>query len=123
MIKPHVQYYHLHNTKAEQGSTSDDPYNCSILVSAAIGATSSSGTNLFYFQFVTPQFLLNTLEEDAFQLGRGLIIVPILYENAVEKALERVMTICKGKSWDEVTQKLARYGRWEYEDAEFLLDS
>ena len=48
--------------------------------------------------------------------GRHLVIVDAFHWPTIRPYFERLVDRCTGATWREVTEKLSRYGHWEFED-------
>ena len=89
-----------------------DPENCSIPITASIGAKGTEGEELFFFRAVTP---LQVAELGLPRWGRGLLVVERFSWEAVDRAVERLLASASRETWGEVAQSLNQYLEWEYD--------
>jgi immunity protein 8 of polymorphic toxin system len=99
-----------------KGYEPDDPANFGILVEATIGSPGSPGGDTFSFVTCTPSWLAQEWLEGEYRFGRHLLLLRKYDYNILWNAIEKLCHSVEGKDWDEVAQKLSRYGYWEFED-------
>lgn len=94
----------------------EDPEDCWIVMYADLGLEREEGADTFTFYVCTPRRLNVFVSEHGYELGRGLIIVKEFDWSTVRVAIDRICMACAGPSWEEIVDKLSRYGIWDYED-------
>jgi len=97
----------------EKPALPPDPEDCVVSLQAAIGPKGEEGDDLFFFTVATPKGLLR---EELPRWGRGLLVVEAFSWAAVERALERLLSHTRRKSWSEVAAALNQELNWEFEN-------
>ena len=87
-----------------------------VLIQAMFGPENSEGEESFDFLLCTPQWLVRKMKEEAVLPGRHYLFIKQYDINAVKKYLVGYVGQCEGDTWNEIAQKLARIGKWEFED-------
>lgn len=88
----------------------------SFLLELEIGIKGKQGADLFEIQVCTPQWLLDNYKiSDVVFCRNRLIVFEYDFENIITKIKQFISTV-SGNSWEEIAIKLARIGRWEFED-------
>lgn len=89
-------------------------------VDAAIGPVSENSSNTFCFFVCTPQWILSKSINRDFGdfgiFGKHMIVVNEYDWEKIRELIEKLCLETEGANWDDISQKLARYGRWEFED-------
>lgn len=95
----------------------EEPDNFCILVSAIVGPEDSKGEESFNIQVCTPKWLCSYLDKcNGIMPGRHfLFVLEYDYEKIYDK-IKRLIESCSGSNWNEVAEKVARIGHWEFED-------
>ena len=91
----------------------DGPFG--ILVMAIIGPVDGPGEESFDFMLCTPDWLASHMKDDI-TVGRHHVFVKRFDYSQLQSFVEDYCCRCSGKSWAEVGEKLARLGKWEFED-------
>jgi hypothetical protein len=91
----------------------DDVEECAVFCEAEIGVKGEKGADIFSFTVATPKFLW---AQQGYKWGKGLIIIETFSWEAVEAALNKLLSECSGTDWIEVTDKLTKTLHWEYEN-------
>jgi hypothetical protein len=94
----------------------DNPRDCWVVMQADIGYEGGDGTEIFTFYVTTPAFLERNLDDEGYELGRGLIVVKRFDWAVVEKLIKRICADVQGDSWAVLAQTLSRNFFWEFED-------
>jgi Immunity protein 8 len=88
-----------------------------IAIGAFIGPSEAPlGEELFTFTVCTPIWLASHVSPKGFEFLRGVILVSSWDYSTVERAIRDLCLRTEGDTWDEVTQMLDRYVRWEFDD-------
>ncbi len=87
-----------------------------ILVQAFIGPAGAAGEESFDFVVCTPEWLSRRLETRQFVLGRNHLIVHSFDFELITRIISSLCNETEGPTWSAVAARLARYGRWEFDD-------
>jgi hypothetical protein len=105
----------LHSLEIDLGSyipvEADD---FSIDLRAMIGSLDSQGEESFDIHVCTPKWLLQHCQEPLW--GRHMLIVPHYDIQMIKAAIDSYCQSCSGQNWNEVSLRLSRIGKWEFED-------
>lgn len=99
-----------------QVSAPPNPENFSILVQAMIGPEGEDGSETFDFVVCSPQWLEDNVPEEGHLFARHHLILKSYSYKTIWHAIERLCQRTWGRNWEEVANKLAQYGHWEFED-------
>jgi Immunity protein 8 len=86
-----------------------------ISISAMVGPAGQPGEESFEFTLCTPEWFAQNMK-DAFVLGRHHLFVKEYDYAALEKFVRGYCQRCTGTSWEEVAEKVAYLGYWEFEN-------
>ena len=81
-----------------------------------VGPNTEDGFESFDIMLCTPQWLADQNGQHEVIIGRHYLIV---FEYNYERIINRInkfLLQCTGDTWQEVAEKVARLGRWEFED-------
>jgi hypothetical protein len=81
-----------------------------------VGPKGAPGEESFDIKVCTPGWLANMCGNEDFVAGRHYLIVARYDFAALRKIIVKLIESCFGDSWQEVAQKVARIGYWEFED-------
>jgi len=91
--------------------------NCfGFLLQAMFGIENSDGEESFDMIVCTPEWLAIELNSRPVLMGYHYIFVKIYDIEQLKNFLVDFAQRCEGDSWEEVALKLARIGRWEFEN-------
>jgi len=93
----------------------DDPTCFGFLLQAFVGPENEVGEDSFSFTICTPRWL-EVEYRDRVTFGANHIIVTEYDLPKIKAHLARYCERCVGDTWSEVAAKVARVGRWEFED-------
>lgn len=96
--------------------TPDTPDVFLLQVRAIVGPRGAPGEESFDIKVCTPGWLADMCEIEDFVVGRHYLIVARYDFVALKRNIVRLIESCSGNSWQEVAQKVARIGYWEFED-------
>jgi hypothetical protein len=88
----------------------------SFLLQAMIGPEGERGEESFDIQVCTPKWLEETYKLEDIIVGRHHLIIREYDYERIINAIKDFLKLCSGKNWNEVAKKVARLGKWEYED-------
>jgi hypothetical protein len=83
---------------------------------AIVGPKGAPGEESFDIKVCTPGWLASRCENEDFVVGRHYLIVARYDFSALKRIIVKLIEGCSGNSWQEVAQKVARIGYWEFED-------
>jgi len=87
-----------------------------LTVRAMIGPVGEAGSESFQIQVCTPKWLQARCDGGEIICGRHTLIVSEFNFAQIRAYLEALFRRCSGSNWLEISQKLSRYGLWEFED-------
>ena len=94
----------------------ENPGEFAFLLQAMVGPEGEEGEESFDIEVCTPKWLEEHYGVDDVVVGRHhLIVRKYDYERIVD-AIKRFLRGCSGENWEEVGGKVARLGKWEFED-------
>lgn len=86
-----------------------------VLIQAMFGQQGEDGEESFDFLVCNAVWVQHQVLAGAFS-GRHYLIVSTFCLSEIQAFWMRVATMSSGHTWEEVAQKLGRYGLWEFED-------
>lgn len=93
----------------------DSPDEFGFLLQAMFGPEDEEGEESFDMMICTPKWLENSMKGAVYS-GRHHLIVRSLDITAIRQFLINYARECAAPSWEEAANKLARLGKWEFED-------
>lgn len=93
-----------------------DESRFALQLQAFFGPEGSEGEESFDLVVCTPGWLAQKVEQERVISGRHYLIVNEYNIEEIRTFLVRYATRCPGRTWNEVAEKLARIGLWEFED-------
>ncbi len=90
--------------------------NFAFLLQIIIGPENEEGEESFDIEVCTPKWLLTNYSSDNIILGLHKIIIMQYDYNAILIFLNKFLSHCHGKNWEEVSNKLSYLGKWEFDD-------
>lgn len=94
----------------------DPPDIFLIQLRAIVGPKGAPGEESFDIKVCTPGWLADMCEIEGFMIGRHYLVVASYDFPALKRIIAMLIESCSGTSWQEVAQKIARIGYWEFED-------
>jgi hypothetical protein len=116
VIVSEIKGMHSPDLCALESDNPPDTENCSILIEVSVGPRDAIGEEHFGVVVTTPQWLADHVADGDYLFGRHYLIVKRYDFDVVKSALYKQFQGVKGANWPEVAERLARYGRWEFED-------
>jgi hypothetical protein len=93
-----------------------DPTNVGVLVQALVGPDGGPGEETFDIMVCTPAWLAERLNGGRTLVGRHHFFVDRFDTQRVLDGLTQVIEAESAETWDELAGRLARIGKWEFED-------
>lgn len=93
-----------------------DPEVFGFLLQVMIGPDGSRGEESFDITVCSPRWLLQRYTEEDVIIGHHHLIMLQYNYDRLARTIERFCADCEALTWNEVARKLARLGRWEFED-------
>jgi hypothetical protein len=94
----------------------DAPDRFLLQIRAIVGPKGAPGEESFDIRVCTPAWLADVCEAEGFVVGRHYVVVAKYDFAALKSVVTKLIESCSGNSWQEVAQKVARIGYWEFED-------
>jgi|HubBroStandDraft_1064217.scaffolds.fasta_scaffold250005_1 hypothetical protein len=94
----------------------DIPDNFGFLLQAMVGPKGADGEESFDMLVCTPKWLCEHHDRSEIVVGRHHLIVFEYSYYRLEGVVSTYCAYCSGESWREIAAKLARLGKWEFED-------
>lgn len=104
---PDIQDLTNHNPLSED--------NFCFLVQVLVGPAGSEGEESFDLLVCTAKGLAEKLEVEPSIFGHAYLFVKSYDFDELQQAVKRRFEI-SGSNWNEITSKLSRLGKWEFED-------
>lgn len=96
----------------------EDPEVFCFILQAMIGPLGGAGEESFDIEVCTPKWIESHHGVGEVVIGQYYMFVrEYNYQNIVS-AIERFLKGCSGKDWREVSNKVSRLGRWEFDGYE-----
>ena len=93
-----------------------DPSNFGFLLQAMIGIEGEEGEESFDIMVFTPEWLKSNYAKGDIIWGRHSIIVFEYNIKLIRHHIEKYIEECVGENWQQIADRLARIGKWEFED-------
>ena len=93
-----------------------DPECFDVIVRAMVGPRGEEGEESFDVRVCSPSWLARVCEKHGFAFGRHCLVVDSFSPTEIRTILTKFIERHSGKTWQEVAQKVARLGLWEFED-------
>lgn len=87
-----------------------------VVVRAMVGPRGSEGEESFDITVCTPAWLEKEVSKYGFVLGTHCLIVQEYSHTFIRQVIKKFVERSSGESWQEVAEKIARIGTWEFED-------
>jgi len=114
-VMPELRSLHSADLDLQRDAPADTT-NFGIPVQAMIGSRGEDGEESFEFMVCSLNWLARELSQRGYVLGRHYLFVEHWDFKLVWNVINKLCTSTSGESWEEVAQKLSRWGYWEFED-------
>jgi len=109
----------LHSTEILEGletySPSDEDVFC-IPITIGIGSKEREGADNFDLLVCSPGWLAQDIKEGDVRLLRHILLVKTFDWRRIRAFIDRYVSGIEAETWEEIANKLARLGHWEFED-------
>jgi preprotein translocase subunit Sss1 len=89
---------------------------------AYIAEEDDIGSDCFHFQVLTPEYVLNSLNENKIINGRATFIIQNYSKELLETEIKKILHDCIRPTWDEVAKAINRHLNWEYDNIQFFTE-
>ncbi len=100
----------------------DDLKGSRLRGTAYISEEDDIGSDCFYFQVLTPKYMLKSLNENKVINGRSTFIIQNYSEELLELEIKKILQDCIRPTWDEVAKAINRHLNWEYDNIQFFTE-
>jgi hypothetical protein len=108
---------HIHSLDVPDLATWSPPgADFAIGVRLLVGPHGAEGEESFDLTVCSPGWLAGRVREELIYDARHHLVVENFDYPLLKTYLERRVEACRGSTWNEVAQQLARLGYWEFED-------
>jgi Immunity protein 8 len=114
-VLPKLRNLHSPDTFDLRSAKFDSNQPFSVLVQAMFSPGDAEGEESFDFVVCNPSWLAREAGTRVLS-GRHLLIQNTFDIGKIEEYLVFMASKCTADSWDEAAKKLARIGKWEFED-------
>lgn len=90
--------------------------NFAFLLQLMVGPAELDGEESFDVEVCTPLWLEDNYGRQDVVVGRHYLIVREYSFPRIVHAIDVFLASCSGENWDEIAIKVARLGKWEFED-------
>ena len=94
----------------------ENPTNFAFLLQAMVGPEGEEGEESFDIEVCTPKWLEETYGLTDVAIGRHHLIFQEYNYERIIRTITDFLQLCSGKDWNEIAEKVARLGKWEFED-------
>jgi len=94
----------------------EDPGDFGFLLQIMAGPVGQNGEESFDVTVCTALWMGNHLGPEGILPGRHYLVVNSYDYRRLEEFLRHFVARCSGSTWGEVANRLARLGKWEFED-------
>jgi len=115
-VRPILRRLHSPDLLDMQNDAPDDVESFCILVQAMVGQENGLGEESFNFLVCTVDKVTAALQKDGFLFGRHYLLVEYYNYQIIFDVIDSLCNRISGSSWQEVAEKLGRFGHWEFED-------
>ncbi|MGJ0440102.1 immunity 8 family protein [Paenibacillus polysaccharolyticus] len=91
---------------------------------AYIAEEDDLGSDCFYFQVVTSDYIINYLEKNQNILNcRATFVVQQFDLNVLKMEINYILRDCIRTTWGETAQAINRFLKWEYDNVELISET
>jgi hypothetical protein len=116
MIQAEVKRLHSPDADDLERYVPDDPVKFGILIQVMAAPRGVDGEESFDVLVCTPSWIADRMAPNEIVVGRHHLLVERYDFAALQQFITQFAERCVGECWDEAAQRLARLGKWEFED-------
>ncbi len=116
MMKAEIRRFHSPDAMDLDSWAPEDKACFGIVVQAIIGPKDGIGEESFDFVICSPKWLEAMVSKAGSMLVRHHLLVQTFDLAEVKETIGSVVRGADGQDWIEIANKIARYGKWEFED-------
>lgn len=116
MLQAELKEFHSPDVYDLETYQPENPSNFGFLLQAMVGIQGQNGEESFNIMVCTPDWLKSEFPKDATIWGRHYLIVFEYNFERISHFIIEYVKKCTGKDWQEIADRLARIGHWEFED-------
>jgi hypothetical protein len=114
-MKPELRKIHSPDIWDLSNPMVDNEKPFSILIQAMFGSEGGEGADTFDFEVCNALWLKEKAQGGPLS-GRHYIVVSHFNIGEITAWLNEIASNISGDTWQEVAEKIGRYGQWEFED-------
>jgi hypothetical protein len=115
-VKAKLKSYHSPDVFNLEEYHPPQPNEFGFLLQLLVGPDDGKGEESFNVMVVSPKWLEANHKHDQLIIGRHYLIVFEYNFDRIIGFLRNFVENCDGSNWEEVAEKVARIGHWEFED-------
>lgn len=116
-MKAEIREFHSPDVYDLSNFVPDDGEKFAFLLQVMVGPEGEEGEESFDIEVCTPKWLAETYDQNEVVFGRHRLIVFKYDFEKISSAIRKYIgDHCTGDTWEEVAEKIARIGHWEFED-------
>jgi hypothetical protein len=81
-----------------------------------VGAAGSRGADIFEVIVVTPDWVRRAVKDSGPLVGRHYLVMDPFDIHEALAFITRKIEALEGETWDELSDRISRFGHWEFED-------
>ncbi|MFE6799856.1 Imm8 family immunity protein, partial [Paenibacillus chitinolyticus] len=89
---------------------------------AYIAEEDDVGSDCFYFEVLTPEYVRKSFVENKILNGRAAFIVQNFELDSVETEIRKILKDCSRPTWEEAARAINRYLNWEYDNIKYFTE-
>jgi preprotein translocase subunit Sss1 len=90
---------------------------------AYIAEEDDIGSDCFHFQVLTPEYVMNNLNDNKIVNGRATFIIQNFSEVLLETEIKKILQDCIRPTWEEAAKAINRHLNWEYDNVQFFTET
>ncbi|MGW9125341.1 Imm8 family immunity protein [Paenibacillus chitinolyticus] len=89
---------------------------------AYIAEEDDVGSDCFYFEVLTPEYVRESFIENKILNGRATFIVQNFESDLVETEIRKILKDCIRPTWEEAVRAINRHLNWEYDNIQYFTE-
>lgn len=90
--------------------------NFCLFLQIMVGPQGKEGEESFDIELCTPKWIEGKVANGEFFIGRHYVFVREYNYEKLQIFIDTFLRGCSGQNWNEIAEKVARVGKWEFED-------